>query len=74
MSHNNYQEYVAAHPTRGAVEESSSYIERVDISDGQSHMMGMATGQSFYKLTKVSNMGSPRDRRPPMTAYHNRHD
>ena len=56
---------VYAHP------ESSSYIERVDISDGNSHVMGMATGQSFYKLTKVSNIGSPTNGklRAALTAY-----
>jgi hypothetical protein len=39
--------------------ENSSYIQKVDISESNSQMMGMATGQSFYKLTKVSNIGSP---------------
>jgi hypothetical protein len=55
--------------------DNSSYIERIDISDGNSHVMGMATGQSFYKLTKVSNIGSPSNNnqklRAPLTAYPN---
>jgi len=42
------------------IKESSSFIEKVDISDGSANMMGMVTGQSFYKLTKVSAHGSPR--------------
>ena len=65
MDMKNYQTYN---------QESRSYIERVEISDGSAHMMGMATGQSFYKLTKASAQGSPRvnnskEKRPPLTAY-----
>jgi hypothetical protein len=35
--------------------DSNSYIEKIDISDGSAQMMGMETGQSFYKLANRSS-------------------